>query len=601
MSFQRESVEAAVARWQDLEALQRHYTDFWDFLYDVQLEVFNWDTTPVQFDIGEFLQHGGRYIMIQAQRGQAKTTITAIYAVWCLIHDPKHRVIIISAAGDKANEIAKGIINIINAMPILECMRPDRNAGDRTSTEAFDLHYTLRGDNMNPSIKCMGITSNLQGKRADLLIADDIESSKNGTTQTQRNQLLHLTRDFSSICTDGRIVYLGTPQTIDSIYNTLPGRGFTVRIWPGRFPTVTEELEYGGALAPFITTQMQHNPELRTGGGILGDEGQPIDVRLSEAVLQEKELDQGPAYFKLQHMLCTKLADSERFPLKSRNLIFMHLNPEEVSGKITWQPKPELMIPPFAGSNLQEEFYRPMHTLSEMFPYGGRMMYVDTAGGGQNGDETAAAVTFFLHGYVFLMDVKGFPGGHRDDVFEGLSALAYKWGVNIVQVEKNFGNGAFAQTWRPIMDKYFIDTSGGSKSAGPFVEDVWESGQKELRIIENLEPIMARHSLIVNEHLLQQDVESVQKYAIDKRCTYMLFHQLARITRDRGALMHDDRLDAVAGAVRYWVNRINQDADKVMQQRQQEDIMKFFIDPFGHNKQATGITGLNAFTKFDRR
>jgi len=601
MSFQREDAESALVRWESLEALQRHYTDFYDFLYDVQMEVFGWDTTPVQFDIGEFLQHGGRYIMIQAQRGQAKTTITAIYAVWCLIHDPKHRVIIISAAGDKANEIAKGIINIINAMPMLECMRPDRNAGDRTSTEAFDLHYTLRGDNMNPSVKCMGITSNLQGKRADLLIADDVESTKNASTQTQRNQLLHLTRDFSSICTDGRIVYLGTPQTIDSIYNTLPGRGYAIRIWPGRFPTAEEELEYGDHLAPFITTQMQENPALRTGGGILGDVGQCIDSRIDESVLQEKELDQGPAYFKLQHMLCTKLSDSERFPLKARNLVFMHLNPDEVNGKITWQPRPDLRIQPYQGSNLQEEFYRPAHLLPEMFKYAGRMMYVDTAGGGQNGDETAACVTFFLHGYVFVMDVRGFPGGHRDDVFDGLSAMAYKWGVNNIQVEKNFGNGAFAQTWRPILDKFYNETSNGQKNVGPIIEDVWESGQKELRIIENLEPIMARHSLIVNEHLIQQDVESTQKYAADKRCTYMLFHQLVRITRDRGALMHDDRLDALAGAVRFWVLRINQDADKVMAAKQSEDIMKFFTDPFGHNKSSQGFNQMNAFTKFDKR
>jgi len=599
MSFQRESAEEALVRWQSIEALQRHYSDFHDFLYDVQLEVFGWDTTPVQFDIGEFLQYGGRYIMIQAQRGQAKTTICAIYAVWCLIHDPKHRVIIISAAADKANEISKGIINIINAMPMLECMRPDRNAGDRTSTEAFDLHYTLRGDNMNPSVKCMGITSNLQGKRADLLIADDIESTKNATTQTQRNQLLHLTKDFTSICTDGRIVYLGTPQTIDSIYNSLPGRGYVIRVWPGRFPTHEEEAEYGDHLAPFITTQMQHDPSLRTGGGVLGDVGQCIDTRIHELVLQEKELDQGPAYFKLQHMLCTKLSDSERFPLKSRNLIFMHLNPDEVSGKITWQPRPDLRIQPYPGSNLQEEYYRAAFVLAEMFKYGGRMMYVDTAGGGQNGDETAVAVTFFLHGYVFLMDVKGFPGGHRDDVFEGLSSLAYRWGVNNIQVEKNFGNGAFAQTWRPLMDKFYIDMSMGRSNGGPVIEDVWESGQKELRIIENLEPIMARHSLIINEHLLQQDVESVQKYSLDKRCTYMFFHQLARITRDKGALLHDDRLDAVAGAVRYWIERINQDADKIMAQKQAEDIMKFFNDPFGHNKNKR--VELNAFQKFDRR
>lgn len=600
MPFIRESPEEALARWQNLEALQRHYKKFTDFLHDVQLEVFGWETTPIQYDIGEFLQFGGRYIMIQAQRGQAKTTITAIYAVWCLIHDPKHRVIVVSAAGDKASEIAKGIINIINAMDILECMRPDRNAGDRTSTENFDLHYTLRGESMNPSVKCMGITANMQGKRADLLIPDDVESVKNATTQTQREQLLQLTKDFTSICTDGRIVYLGTPQTTDSIYNTLPGRGYTVRIWTGRFPTVEEEAEYGGHLAPFITTQMALNPSLRTGGGVLGDVGQPTDTRIGEQVLQEKELDQGASYFKLQHMLCTKLSDAGRFPLKTRNLIFMHLNSDEVSGKITWQPSPELRIPMYPGSNLQEELYRPVFKLAEMFPYTGRMMYVDTAGGGQNGDETVAAVTYFLHGYVFLMDVKAFPGGHRENVFEEISALAYKWRVNNIQVEKNFGNGAFAQTWRPILDRVYTELSQGTQNYAPPIEDVWESGQKEKRIIDVLEPIMGRHSLIVNEELLRIDVESTLKYPVEKRCTYMLFHQMAKITLEKGALFHDDRIDAVAGAVRFWVSRINQDADKVMQMNRVNEIMNFFADPFGRGKKTTLLGGLNAFDKYRR-
>ncbi len=296
MAYQRESLEEALQRWDDLEALQEHYTDFADFLHDVQDEIYGWETAPIQYDIGNFLAHGGSNIMIQAQRGQAKTTITAIFAVWCLLHDPKHRIVIISAGNDKASEISKGIINIINAMECLSCLRPDRNAGDRTSTENFDVHYTLRGEGMNPSIKCLGITSNLQGYRADLLIPDDIESSKNALTQVQREQLLHKTKDFTSICSDGRIVYLGTPQTTDSIYNTLPARGYTVRIWPGRFPTLEEEQEYGEFLAPWIKDRMQKAPDLRTGGGVLGDVGQPTDPgdRLGEASLQGKKVGSGP-------------------------------------------------------------------------------------------------------------------------------------------------------------------------------------------------------------------------------------------------------------------------------------------------------------------
>ncbi len=32
---------------------------------------------------------------------------------------------------------------------------------------------------------------------------------------------------------------------------------------------------------------------------------------------------------------------------------------------------------------------------------------------------------------------------------------------------------------------------------------------------------------------------------------------MTRITKDRGALRHDDRLDCLAMGVRYWVDRMN--------------------------------------------
>jgi len=59
-----------------------------------------------------------------------------------------------------------------------------------------------------------------------------------------------------SICATGRIVYLGTPQSVNSIYNTLPGRGYTVRIWTGRFPTPAQIESYGDLLAPWITRKL---------------------------------------------------------------------------------------------------------------------------------------------------------------------------------------------------------------------------------------------------------------------------------------------------------------------------------------------------------
>ena len=65
---------------------------------------------------------------------------------------------------------------------------------------------------------------------------------------------------------------------------------------------------------------MERDQSLMFGGGITGDQGQPIEKAgtgwLDEANLQQKELDQGESWFQLQHMLNTKLADALRFPIK---------------------------------------------------------------------------------------------------------------------------------------------------------------------------------------------------------------------------------------------------------------------------------------------
>ena len=126
----------ATKRWHDLGLLQEHYKKFTDFYYDVSTEFLGFECTDIQIDIAEYLETGDLYRMVQAQRGQAKTTITACYAVWRIIHDPKTRILIISAGDNVATQIASWIVQIIQNMPELECLRPDTSAGDRASVKA---------------------------------------------------------------------------------------------------------------------------------------------------------------------------------------------------------------------------------------------------------------------------------------------------------------------------------------------------------------------------------------------------------------------------------------------------------------------------------
>ena len=515
------------------------------------------------------------YAMVQAQRGEAKTTITGCYADWMLIHDPTNRALIISAGSTMAKEISTWCIQIINMLPCMEVLRCDKSyPGARASVEAYDVHHVLKGSDKSPSLKCMGITSAMQGSRADLLIADDIESAKNSMTQNMREQLRHLTLDFTSINSTGKIIYLGTPQTSDSIYNGLPSRGFDVKIYPGRYPTVEERESYGDYLAPYVRERLDNDPSLGTGGGLLGDQGKPTDpVMMSEETLTRKQLDQGRAYFNLQFMLNTDLMDADRYPLKLNHLMFFDFDNDECPGKFIWSNSDSNKLHFPAGSTLpKERIFQPAKADEEYFFYTTRLMSIDPAGGGQNGDETGVSIIYECNGNLKAKWETGVPGGTSPDRFVKILDLIRKYKVNLVLVEKNFGNGAYTEALRGAMNAQGVLCQ---------IEEVWSSGQKELRIIDALEPVIGSHKLLLDRRILDHDVESTQKYPIEKRSTYQFLFQMARITRDRSSLIHDDRLESLSQGVTYLIKRISVDADSEIAKKKRKKLEEFQKDPFG--------------------
>ena len=60
---------------------------------------------------------------------------------------------------------------------------------------------------------------------------------------------------------------------------------------------------------------------------------------------------------------------------------------------------------------------------------------------------------------------------------------------------------------------------------------------------------------------------------------YQLFYQMSRITRDKGSLAHDDRLDVLAMSCQYWADKIAKDADRSIQDRK-DDLMRQELDKF---------------------
>lgn len=567
----RESAEEGLVRWKKLELLQAHYPDFEPFLEDMMAEL-GFETDDIQKDIADFMENGPLYLMVQAQRGQAKTTIASIFAVWCLIHNPRLRILVVSAGEGMASQISTFIVRMIMTVDVLEPLRPDKSAGDKTSTSEFDVHHSLKGLEKSPSVVSLGVTSNIQGYRADLLLADDVESGKNSRTSIQREVLMQIIRDFWSINSTGRILFLGTPQSVDSVYNAMPQMGVEVRIWPGRYPNQTQLESYGDNLAPLIKERLLKDPTLGTGMGMDGDLGKATSpVIVSEEKLIMKETAQGQAFFQLQHMLLTALSDAARFPLKVNKLIVSN-----------WQGK---FVPLEIVRNFSEN--RTFNIGTKRYTIGiagvegtkgvgkisSSVFYIDPAGGGENADETAYAHVGLMNSALYLDMIGGVKGGYDEPQLRRLARLSVQANPTVIKIEKNFGFGAFKPVFTPIMRQEF-------EKAGlpvPGIEDDYVTGQKEIRIIETLEPVIGRGSLIVHEDILEADFASIQAYPLEKRDTYSFFFQLAKLTRDRNSLFHDDRIDALEGGVRHFQNALAVDQKKALEaaeRRAHEEMMR---------------------------
>ena len=511
--------------------------NFWAFVYIVWKSIGLPNPTPIQIDIAQFLQNPpSDRVIIQGFRGVAKSFLTCAYAVWRLWSDRDLKVLIISASSDRADANARFIKSIINTLPFLEDMKASK---EQLDTQNLFSVGGAKAD-ISPSVKSVGITGQITGTRADLLISDDVEVPKNSGTQLQRDKLAEAVKEYDAILKpNGQIIYLGTPQNEASLYNTLQNRGYVTRIWTVLYPeTQAERDSYGDTLAPFIADRYDSDPEKYA--------GRPTDPdRFDEIEIAKRKLSYGRAGFALQFMLNTNLSDYEKYPLKVSDLIVEDLDMHETSTKWAWANGVQQRIPDIPCVAMKGDmYYAPLSRSPETMPYTGTVMAIDPSGRGK--DESSYAIVKCLNGYLFLMDVGGFEEGYSDLTLTKMAQLAKFWEVNEVVVEANFGDGMFTKVMTPIFTKIHPCV----------ITEVKNTKQKELRIIDTLEPVLMRHKLIVNKSVIENDY---RRYETNQ--AYSLIYQMTRICCDKNAIAHDDRLDAVTMAVAYWLEHMDIDSE----------------------------------------
>ncbi|UAW01107.1 terminase large subunit [Synechococcus T7-like virus S-TIP28] len=531
---------------QELEAKMKG--DFRVFLTLVWRELDLPKPTRAQLAIAEYLQHGPKRLQISAFRGVGKSWITAAFVLWVLFNDPDKKVMVISASKERADNFSIFCQKLILDIPWLNHLGP-KDSDQRWSRISFDVGPAK--PHQAPSVKSVGITGQMTGSRAHLMIFDDVEVPANSATDMQREKLLQLVTEGESILTPddtSRILFLGTPQSVFTIYRKLAERSYRPFVWPARYPK--NMAGYEGLLAPQLVEDIEQGVEA----------GTPTDSRFSDLDLIEREAAMGRSNFQLQFMLDTSLSDAEKFPLKFQDLIITPLG-MECAERYAWSADPRYMIKDLNPVGLPgDRFYGPMFIDEGICPYAETIVSVDPSGRGT--DETVAVVLSQANGYIFVRDLRAYHDGYSDDTLSSVVRLGKRFGATKLLVESNFGDGMIMELFkRHLMQQ----------QAGMDAEEVRATSNKEARIIDTLEPVMNQHKLIIDPKVWEYDYSSNPDAPPEKRLEYMLGYQMSRMCREKGAVKHDDRVDALSQGVQYFIDSLAQSAHRAQANRKHEE------------------------------
>lgn len=497
------------------------------------------EPTEAQIEFCHFLQDNDDHTIVNAFRGIGKSWITSVFVVWKLWLNPDLKILVISASKERADSFSIFTKRLFQELPVLNDLIPN---GERQSNKSFDVGDIAPAH--APSVKSAGITGQITGSRADIIIADDVEVIDNSGTEDAREKLIEKCKDFVSILTPlakSRIIYLGTPQTEESIYDKLAEMGYTKYIIPARYPEDVNK--YKGYLAPFIIKQMIANPDL------VGHATDP--KRFSDEELLSREFLIGKSTFQLQFQLDTELSDADRYPLKLSDLIITDLDPLRCFSYISYASSKTQQIRDIPNLGFSgDRMYEAGFTEAPLVPYQGIAMYIDPSGRGD--DETAYAVVAVALGRLHLITWGGLSGtGYSDENLTTLAKVIKDFNVKVCIIEDNFGNGMFTKLFSPVVRRVAEKCS--------IIEDT-ATTNKEVRMVSTLEPVLNQHRLIIDKETARKEVEWVNR---DRKnnLKYSLLYQLTRLTKQKGSIKHDDRLDALAGVVTYWTEWLNKDVD----------------------------------------
>jgi hypothetical protein len=539
-------------------------------------------------DMAEWMQYGGDRIITMGFRGASKTYIAIPFCLWTLYRDEQLKVLNTSATGRFASSNAAFAWKMINTFPWLSHMKPMKD--QKQSALEFDVAGAE--PSKDASFASEGIFGQLTGRRADVILADDVETPNTSATEGAREDLRARIKEFSAIIKpNGKILFLGTAQHEETVYLERESVGFSVRIWPILYPGkddkgAEEALRYGHRLAPMIGNALKDNPLLA--------HTSTEPSRFTEEDIAQRQIEWGNTEFDRQFRMFLDAGKTTDKPLKLRDLMVMDISQPEPGEKIKlpastqWVTlKDQLISPQISTDSLtgDSQLFEPVIPTVEQaggpvwVPPDSVFMWIDPSGEGS--DETTWTITALLRGKVFMLWQGGDRRGSSEPVLKQIAVDAKAWGVNLVQVESNFGQDMMANLLQPYMKDIGHPCKVEPVSAGRV--------QKEVRIIATLEPVMSTHRLIVNAEVLRRDFNIGYSDIEDARKRfYRLTYQLTRVSKVRGCIAHDDRLDGLSRAVAYYSDALRK-STKDAEAQIKADAMQGEIDKLIETRIKQGL------------
>ena len=196
---------------------------------DFKLFVVVWNqtlgqTTPdIHLKMAEWLEFNWKrknlHLLLMAFRSAGKSTIVGLFAAWLLYRKADLRILVLAADHSLAKKMVRNVKRIIERHPLCESLIP--NSPDQWASDRFTVRRMM--ELRDPSMMAKGITSNITGSRADIIICDDVEVPNTCDTAEKRKELRARLGEINYVLVPGGTqLYVGTPHNYHTIYAENP-------------------------------------------------------------------------------------------------------------------------------------------------------------------------------------------------------------------------------------------------------------------------------------------------------------------------------------------------------------------------------------------